>query len=140
MKISIYAPYTKERFETAREHSILHPERIVGNLEVIPRNVGGRASIAAAKQFCQNIRHCASCAGPRQQQAFKNLSIRMVAGYREIAEIKEFLGCGGLQPSERTLNSLLFCNHPESHQTQQDGPNMSRRQFWQSQRLSSNAV
>jgi len=37
MKISIYAPYAKERFETA--HSILHPERIVGNPEVIPRNV-----------------------------------------------------------------------------------------------------
>jgi hypothetical protein len=31
MKISIYAPYAKERFETARQHSILHPERIVGN-------------------------------------------------------------------------------------------------------------
>ena len=29
MKISIYAPYTKERFETARQHLILHPERIV---------------------------------------------------------------------------------------------------------------
>jgi hypothetical protein len=34
MKISIYAPYAKERFETARQHSILHPERIVGNPEV----------------------------------------------------------------------------------------------------------
>ena len=31
MKISIYAPYAKERFETARHHSILHPERIAGN-------------------------------------------------------------------------------------------------------------
>jgi hypothetical protein len=31
MKISIYAPYAKERFETARQYSILHPERIVGN-------------------------------------------------------------------------------------------------------------
>jgi hypothetical protein len=31
MKISIYAPYAKERFEIARQHSILHPERIVGN-------------------------------------------------------------------------------------------------------------
>src|SRR2546425_12049611 len=40
MKISIYAPYAKERFETARQHSILHPERIVGTPEVIPRNVG----------------------------------------------------------------------------------------------------
>jgi hypothetical protein len=40
MKISIYAPYIKERFETARQHSFLHPERIVGNPEVIPRNVG----------------------------------------------------------------------------------------------------
>jgi len=35
MKISIYAPYAKERFETARQHSILHPERIVGNPEVV---------------------------------------------------------------------------------------------------------
>jgi len=40
MKISIYAPYIKERFETARQHSILHPERIVRNPEVIPRNFG----------------------------------------------------------------------------------------------------
>src|SRR5260370_40314666 len=31
MTISIYAPYAKERFETARQHAILHPERIVGN-------------------------------------------------------------------------------------------------------------
>jgi hypothetical protein len=35
MKISICAPYAKERFETARQHSILHPEQIVGNGEVI---------------------------------------------------------------------------------------------------------
>jgi hypothetical protein len=42
MKISIYAPYTKERFETAREHSILHPERIVGNPEVI-RGMSGKS-------------------------------------------------------------------------------------------------
>jgi hypothetical protein len=34
MKISIYAPYAKERFETARQRSILHPERIVGNSQV----------------------------------------------------------------------------------------------------------
>jgi hypothetical protein len=33
MRISIYAPYIKERFETARQHSFLHPERIVGNPE-----------------------------------------------------------------------------------------------------------
>jgi hypothetical protein len=31
MTISIYAPYAKERFETARQRAILHPERIVGN-------------------------------------------------------------------------------------------------------------
>jgi hypothetical protein len=37
MKISIYAPYPKERFETARRDSILHPERIVGNPEVEER-------------------------------------------------------------------------------------------------------
>jgi hypothetical protein len=33
MKISIYAPYAEERFETARQQPILHPERIVGNSE-----------------------------------------------------------------------------------------------------------
>jgi hypothetical protein len=40
LKISIYAPYAEERFETARQHSSLHPEGIVGNPEVISRNVG----------------------------------------------------------------------------------------------------
>jgi hypothetical protein len=40
MKVSIHAPYAKERLETACQHSILHPEGIVGNAEVIPRNVG----------------------------------------------------------------------------------------------------
>jgi hypothetical protein len=40
MKISIYAPYAKERFETARQPSSLHPERVVVNAEVIPRNFG----------------------------------------------------------------------------------------------------
>jgi hypothetical protein len=30
----------ESRFETVRQHSILHPERIVGNPEAIPRNVG----------------------------------------------------------------------------------------------------
>jgi hypothetical protein len=37
MKISIYAPHAEERFETARQNSILHPERILGNSEVIFR-------------------------------------------------------------------------------------------------------
>jgi hypothetical protein len=31
---SIYAPYAKERFETARQHSILHPEPIVGKTKL----------------------------------------------------------------------------------------------------------
>jgi hypothetical protein len=60
-----------------------------------PEECRGRASIAAAKQFRQNIRHGASCAGPRQRQAFKGLSIQMVARYGEIAEIQKFLCFGG---------------------------------------------
>jgi hypothetical protein len=35
MKISIYAPYAKERFETTVEYSILHPERIIGNPKIV---------------------------------------------------------------------------------------------------------
>jgi hypothetical protein len=34
MKISNYAPYAEEGFETARRHPILHPERIIGNSEL----------------------------------------------------------------------------------------------------------
>jgi hypothetical protein len=34
MKISIYALYAKERFETVRQHSILHPKRVVGSAEI----------------------------------------------------------------------------------------------------------
>jgi hypothetical protein len=34
MKISNYAPYAEERFETERRHPILHPERIIGNSEL----------------------------------------------------------------------------------------------------------
>jgi hypothetical protein len=34
MKISNYAPYAEERFETARQHPILHPKRIIGNSEL----------------------------------------------------------------------------------------------------------
>jgi hypothetical protein len=34
MKISNHAPYAEERFETARQHPILHPERIIGNSEL----------------------------------------------------------------------------------------------------------
>ena len=33
MKILIYVPYAKGCFETVRQHSILHPERIVGKNE-----------------------------------------------------------------------------------------------------------
>jgi hypothetical protein len=47
MTISIDAPDAKERFETAREDTILHPERIVGNPEVIPRNVGQERALPA---------------------------------------------------------------------------------------------
>jgi len=68
MKISICAPHAKERFETELQNSILDPERSVGNPEVIPRFVG-KSEHSAAKQFCQNIRRDASCAGLRERQA-----------------------------------------------------------------------
>jgi hypothetical protein len=55
----------------------------------------GRAGIATAKQFCQNISSWRDCAGPTQRQALKNLTIRMVAGFSEVAERKDFLVAGG---------------------------------------------
>jgi hypothetical protein len=36
----------------------------------------------------------AGCAGPTQRQAFKNLTIRMVAGFVDVAERKEILVAG----------------------------------------------
>jgi hypothetical protein len=83
----------KERFETTRQHSILHPERIVGTPEVIPRNVGKsehcRKAILSKHLSWRELRRSS------QRQAFKDLSILIVAGYGEIAEMEEVFGCGG---------------------------------------------
>jgi len=56
MKISIHAPYAKEHFETTRQHTILHPEGIVGNLEVDLEECRGTASITVANQFSGSTR------------------------------------------------------------------------------------
>ena len=45
-----------------------------------PEECRGRASIAAAKQFWQNIRHDASCADLRQRQAFNVLEALLHKG------------------------------------------------------------
>ena len=49
-------------------------------------------------------------------------------------EPEEGRGCGGLQPSVRTLSFLLFYNLAESHQTQQGGLKVPISQFRHSQR------
>jgi hypothetical protein len=59
--------------------------RIAGKAELILRKVGG-AGIAAAKQFCQNISSWRERAGPAQRQAFKNWTMRMLAGFADVAE------------------------------------------------------
>jgi hypothetical protein len=71
VKILIYAPYANERFETARQHSILHLERIVGNPEVIPRNLGEERALPPQKRFCQNIRHGAIAPVPGSSKRLK---------------------------------------------------------------------
>jgi hypothetical protein len=63
MKISIHAAYAKERFETACQQSTLHSERIVGNPEVIPRDVEEERALPPQSNSVKNIRHGASCAG-----------------------------------------------------------------------------
>jgi hypothetical protein len=80
MKISIYAPCAKERFATARQHSILHPERIVGNPEVIPRNVAEKRALPSQSNSVKTFLVARAAPGPRQWQAFKNLSIRWLRG------------------------------------------------------------
>jgi hypothetical protein len=64
MKISIYAPYAKERFETARQHSILHPERIVGN----PESAGINRHVVGDERALQE-RKAANPSWPRVLQA-----------------------------------------------------------------------
>jgi hypothetical protein len=78
MKISIYAPYAKERFATARQHSIFHPERIVGSPEGIPRNVGEELALPPQNNSVKTLVTARAAPGPRQWQAFKKFSIRMV--------------------------------------------------------------
>jgi len=70
MKISIYAPYARERFETARQYSILHPERIVGNPEVIPRNVG-ESEHCRRKAILSNIPMARAAPVPGSTQRLK---------------------------------------------------------------------
>jgi hypothetical protein len=41
-----------------------------------PEECRGRASIAAAKQFSQDVRHGARCASPRQRQAVVSRVVR----------------------------------------------------------------
>jgi hypothetical protein len=57
MKISIYAPYAKERFETAGQHSILHPERIVGNPKVVGTH-DHEISAGKSASLQQLVGHC----------------------------------------------------------------------------------
>ena len=60
--------------------------------------------------------------GTRRKFRLGGLSIRMVAGFAEAAERRDFFGCGGLQPSEfasptiqigtdssRSVDSMKIC-------------------------------
>src|SRR6266404_3183811 len=64
MEISNYAPYIKERFEKARQHSILHPERIVGKPSLIPLRKScpsparNSALLISSQSGCRSNRPC----------------------------------------------------------------------------------
>ena len=65
MKISIYVPYAKERFETARQHSILHHGQIIRKPET------GFAEIISSKRlrarnYFRFARHPIAIGGERQ--------------------------------------------------------------------------
>jgi hypothetical protein len=66
MKISIYAPYAKERFATARQHSTLRPEQIVGNPEVIPRDVEEEWALPPQNNSVKTFVMARAAPGPRQ--------------------------------------------------------------------------
>jgi hypothetical protein len=57
MKISIYAPYAKER--SARQHSTLHPERIVGDPK-IPRDGGEERALRSQSNSVKTFPAAAS--------------------------------------------------------------------------------
>jgi hypothetical protein len=123
MKVPICASFAKERFETPRQHSTLHSERIVGNPAVIPRDVEEERALPPQSNSVKTFVMARAVPGPRQWQAFKNLPIRMVAGYREIAEIEDFSWLRGelqrysnqerasSRPS-RPFTSLAVCFQP----------------------------
>jgi hypothetical protein len=66
MKISIYALYAKERCATARQHSTLRPERIVGNPEVIPRDVEEERALPPQNNSVKTFVMVRAAPGPRQ--------------------------------------------------------------------------
>jgi len=57
----------------------------VSKPEVIPRNVGGERALPPQSNSVKTF-VMATAPIPRSGKRFKNLSIRMVAGYGEIAE------------------------------------------------------
>src|SRR5438552_7705980 len=57
-------------------------------------------------------------------------TIQMVAGSLDAPERKENLGCGSLQPAERTLDSLLFRVTPKSHKAKNIGSIFPGTFFW----------
>ena len=90
MKISIYAPYAKERFETARQDSILHPERIVDNPEVIPRNVGEERAL------------------PLQSNSVKTFILARAAPVPGSGKRLKICQFGGLRGSRKLLIEKIF--------------------------------
>jgi hypothetical protein len=72
MKISIYALSAKERFETVRQKTILHLERIVRNLEVIPRNFGEERALPPQSNSIKTFIMARAVPVPGSGKSFKS--------------------------------------------------------------------
>jgi hypothetical protein len=92
VKLSIHAPHAKERVlrqrVTNRRQPGSDPEECREERALPPQSNSVKTFVMAR-----------AVPVPGSSKRLKNLSIRMVAGYGESAEIEEVLGCGGLQSS-----------------------------------------
>jgi hypothetical protein len=112
MNISIHAPYVKERFETARQHPILHPERIVGNPKAAGTHdheisAGGSALVSDCRSLLARL-------SVRTQRATDDFRIaRHSPSKRRSAPL--FVGGGFYGPNESRCFAHKFVHRASAH-------------------------
>jgi len=93
----------KTVFETARQHSILHPERIVGNPEVIPWNVGEERALLPQSNSVKTFVMARASPVPGSGKRLEICQFGWLRSRTKLLKGKGFLVAGACNHRELTL-------------------------------------